>query len=52
MAPLRPSKDLQAFIDGCEQLISAVRAGAVLSKYECDIVEFYLSELLTILKNL
>lgn len=45
-------KELQAFMTACEHLISSTRAGQVLSKEECEIVQLYLSEILTILKDL
>jgi hypothetical protein len=38
--------------EGLEHLISAGRTGTVLSREECELVQFYLSEILTILKDL
>ena len=52
VAPLLPRKELQEFTASCEHLISAVRTGKVLSKEECELVQFYLSEILTIVKDL
>ena len=53
MEPSFPTnKELQAFMRACEHLISTTRTGQVLSREECEIVQFYLSELLTILKDL
>lgn len=50
MAPLLPRKELQAFIASCEFLISASRTDKM-SKAECEIVAFYLSELQTVIKD-
>jgi hypothetical protein len=52
VAPLVPNKEIQAFVKSCEHLISAIRTGTALSKEEYDLVQFYLSEILTVLKDL
>ncbi|MEO7862297.1 MAG: hypothetical protein ABIU05_18070 [Nitrospirales bacterium] len=51
MAPLLPRQELHAFISGCEHLISAFLLRAEVPKEERDIVEFYVSELQTLIKN-
>jgi hypothetical protein len=44
-------KELQAFVAGCESLISSSRFDKDLQKDECNVVQFYLSELLTLIKK-
>lgn len=51
MKPVFQRKELQAFIVGCESLISSSRLEKDLTKEECGVVQFYLSELLTIIKE-
>ena len=50
MTPLS-LKELHAFITGCEHLISASLLREELSKQEREIVEFYVLELQTLLKE-
>jgi hypothetical protein len=51
MEPVFERKELQAFVKGCEHLISSSRLDRDLTKEECGVVQFYLSELLTIIKE-
>ena len=51
MALVLPSKEHLAFTVACERLIASVRAGKALSEDERDIMQFYHSELMVILKQ-
>ena len=51
MEPVFERKEMKAFVVGCENLLSSSRLDKDLSKEERGVVQFYLSELLMIVKD-